>query len=345
MGGQLLITTLHSDAWHHSLSLKRFRQNGSTEEMQKKTPIISNIFGSPLVEQPQLYVVLGVPGRDFPVDAAHPYSQWMEGGRSLPLITRAHGRELFDILSDQLGLIDVSDREMLRLKFWLSEDPNISVMRLLGKIAEAIVVRRCNQDVGYNRGWAFRARKGRIATQYLDNYMAVGTGLLTTRELHPTKYSPGNTQRDILWISKNEKLNELMQITRGQGALSAGIQLKVSNNGMRYVFPDIKNSRYEVPIVYFDLSGDFHEVANAVFKHKKENPGILVGNDFDVGIDLIRGSDIDPVCHDVMVSYRHLAEALVRGNLTVDQLIKEELLFESFKKETQESVGKRTLTL
>lgn len=42
--------------------------------------------------------------------------------------------------------------------------------------------------------------------------------------------------------------------------ITAGLQIKVSLNGLNYVFRDLINNRYEVPMVYFPLKNDYEQI-------------------------------------------------------------------------------------
>ncbi|MDU5818259.1 MAG: hypothetical protein E6Z52_16110, partial [Staphylococcus sp.] len=65
----------------------------------------------------------------------------------------------------------------------------------------------------------------------------------------------------------------------------AGLQIKVSRDGFNYVYrKDIARSKYEVPLVYFDLGNDFQDLANAIYRDDRN---------VDIGYDFIRGADIN----------------------------------------------------
>ena len=113
--------------------------------------------------------------------------------------------------------------------------------------------------------------------------------------------------------------------------------LKVSLDGFKYIYrSDVAKGKYEVPLVYFDLSNDYYKLTNAIYR---EEP------DVKIGVDILRGKDLDPECHDLLVSYYYLILDLVNGKMTMDQMIKDELLFDSFKKEVQEQQGKKVIVI
>lgn len=181
------------------------------------------------------------------------------------------------------------------------------------------------------------ARKGNIPHRALDDFKAIGTGLNSTQRAYANKYNPTNPQRDVIWIHKENAVHELLQIARGSNAgVSAGLQVKVSHDGFKYLYKsDVATRRYEVPLIYFDLSNDFHKLANEIYSERL---------DVIIGIDFVRGHSVSPECHDLLVSYYWLVLELVTGKMTLDNLVQDELLFDAFKKEVQEqNLGKRII--
>ncbi|MEQ0325650.1 hypothetical protein [Klebsiella sp. JB_Kp015] len=304
--------------------------------MQKTT--IVDQFGAPLYRKAQL--VIASLNNDGSIDLSNiqPLNDWNFGMRNSGLVAHAHGYDLMTILSEELGLVDVNDEGFLYAKIIVTSDPNVSVMRLLGKIAEAMVVKECNESVVANRLWGMYARKGKIPHKSLDSFRAIGTGLNSTQRLYPTKYNPTDPQRDVIWINKENEKEELLQITNNSNcAIIAGIQLKVSTDGFRYIFKsDIARGKYEVPLVYFDLSNDYYKLTNAIYDQE-----------FNVGIgtDIVRGRDISISIHELLLSYYSVIHDLVMGKMTIDQIIKDELLFDVFKKEVQEQKGMKIISI
>lgn len=293
--------------------------------MQKTTLV--DRFGNPLRPQAQLMVVAKLSDGSYRDEQE--LSSWQRGQRNPSLIAHAHGYDLLDILTNELGLVDVDSEGLLRFRVVVTPDPHISVMRVLGKIAEAVIVQECNRNIYANRKWGMVARRGRRPHQTLDHFKAIGTGLDSTRKFYPQKHNPGDPQRDIIWIHKENTTQELLQLVRGSNSgLSAGIQVKVSHDGVNYLYQtDIVGRRYEVPLVYFDLSNDFNVIANKIYA---ANLGVEIGSDF------VRGGDISPEIHDLLVSYYWLVSDLIAGKMTIDQLVRDELLFDAFKKDVQE---------
>lgn len=270
-----------------------------------------------------------------------PLEQWQRGPRNIELMRYAYGHELLGILTDDLGLISVDEEGLLRSRIIIvnnEEDVRGEVMRLLGKIAESLIVRHCNSDTYANRRWGQVGRRGWFPHHTLDQYLAVGTGLETTRRSHFQKYRPNDPQRDVIWVHRKQMKRELETLRDGKRAgYSAGLQLKVSMDGFKYIYrTDIRRAKYEVPLVYFDLCNDYYQLANAIYKEDR---------DLVLGIDLVRGKDVDPAIHDRLCSYWWLADRLVRGHMTIDQLVNDELLYDAHKKELLEDIGSQIVTV
>ena len=304
--------------------------------MQKTT--IVNSFGFPIFNQPQLIVATMDSCGRVDTSSIQPLCDWNNGIRNSEIVAKVHGYELVDILANELGMVDVDETGYLKSKIFITQDPHISVMRLLGKVAEALIVNKCTDDINKNRIWGMHARKGKRPHKSIDQFRAVGTGLNSTQRLFPTKYDPTDPQRDIIWINKENPKEELLQLTlSNNSAIPAGVQVKVSRDGFKYIYrTDVARGKYEVPLVYFDLSNDYYKLTNAIYQEM---------NQVEIGVDIVRGRDIDIECHEMLVSYYYLVLELVTGKMTMDQLINNDILFESFKKEVQEQCGKKVITV
>lgn len=150
-------------------------------------------------------IVVAVKYADGTLDSRYiqPLNDFLYQRPSTDIVKRLRGEELFDLLANELGIVRV-ENEQLKLKYIKpGERKNVrqESMILLGRLAEALIVRQCNQDFEKNRLWASYARRGNKVAS-LDNYIAMGTGLATTKNKHITKYSPNDTQRDIIWVKK-----------------------------------------------------------------------------------------------------------------------------------------------
>ena len=83
--------------------------------------------------------------------ASQPYSEYQYGDRDWKLAFHTHGKKLGEILIDETGTIRFDDKK----NKWifaqvLTSDPEVSAMRLLGKIAEAVIVRECKDNPEIN---------------------------------------------------------------------------------------------------------------------------------------------------------------------------------------------------
>lgn len=306
--------------------------------MQKTTSLVDQ-FGNPLCSGLQLVVAVQDSNGNIDQSSVQPLNGWNTGPRNGSLVARAHGYELLNILTEELGLVAIDDAGLLRFNVVMTLDPHVAVMRVLGRIAEAVVVRACNADDVANRRWGMIARKGNRPHRALDDFKAIGTGLNSTQRSYANKYNPTNPQRDVIWIHKDNAAHELLQIVHGSNAgVSAGLQVKVSHDGYKYLYKsDVATRRYEVPLVYFDLGNDFQKLANQIYAE---------GLDVVIGTDFVRGHSISPECHDLLVSYYWLVLDLVTGKMSLDFLVKDELLFDAFKKDVQEqSFGKSIIVV
>ena len=197
---------------------------------------------------------------------SQPYNEYQYGTRSKEIIRYYRGNELINILVDELGKISYEDNKLV-LKQVLSEDVQQTAFRLLGNIAEAVLVRRCKESPELNRKLFMLARRKKARISTAQGFTAIGTGLESTRKQYPQRYSHGDMQRDIIWIDAQEH-PALMGGSSSKSGIEAGIQLKVSSDGVQYVVPDIINNRYEVPVVYFPLNNDYEKVINTIMKRR-----------------------------------------------------------------------------
>ena len=106
---------------------------------------------------------------------------------------------MFDILHDDLGKIRFEDNKFVLKSIYLMS-PLQTTMNLLGKIAEAVIVRRCVENEDINKKWLSVARRKKAKAKTAERFMAVGTGLIKTKQQYPQYYNPSDTQRDIIWV-------------------------------------------------------------------------------------------------------------------------------------------------
>lgn len=256
--------------------------------------------------------------------ASQEFAEFMDGKRNIEILNYYTGQKLFDILFDDLGMIRYEDN-ILALKTIFQLNPEKATMSLLGKIAEAVIVRRCREDTEINKKWLSVARRKNTRYKTAERFQAVGTGLTRTKNDYPAIYNPADTQRDIVWVD-DEGIRAMIRSSYAAGIV-AGLQIKVSRNGMGYFFQDLCNLRYEVPVVYFDISHDYDIVArelvlNQAFSGKPSSTVIMEEN-------FVRASAIDYKGYEEVCFYEDLVMALVTGKLSVDDLLKNKIVCES----------------
>lgn len=186
------------------------------------------------------------------------YNEYQYGKRSTDIVIPLRGHSLLSILQNETGSIYYEDNRLV-FKQILSTNPNVSTMRILGKIAEAVLVRRCAEDETVNKHLFQIARRKIARTNTINRFKAIGTGLKTTQQYYPKRYSPSDTQRDIIWVDENGQPT-LMAGSTAMSGIEAGLQIKVSLDGMNYFFRDLGSCRYEVPLVYFPINNDYERI-------------------------------------------------------------------------------------
>lgn len=245
--------------------------------------------------------------------ATQDYMEFQYGKRDYRISLPLYGRAFVDILVDDLGTIQF-DENGPQLRELLLANPQKSIMNLLGRIAEAVIVRECDNDPEINRLFLSRARRINTHRTNAVRFKAIGTGLLSTKRLYPRRYNPSDTQRDIVWIDENEKL-ALMRGSNNRAGIEAGLQIKASSNGMNYILDDLLSLRYEAPLVYFPIYNDFDQIADVLYR--KTNGEINIGEDF---IDV---RALDTGAFEEVKSYLPLTEALINGDIDLDELVRE----------------------
>lgn len=266
-------------------------------------------------------LVVAIQNADGSISQEHiqSYSSWNSDNRNIVMSNLIYGERLFSILRDELGYIQLNDENIFHLRYIAEQDTRKVAMRMLGHIAEAIIVKRCAESKDINRKWATIGRRGAKKSKSLDNYIAIGTGLLSTKEKYKTKYDSRNPQRDIIWINKDDPLKELLQIAKNSnGGLNAGLQVKVSGFGKPYILNDLIDCRYEVPIVYFGLDNDFDKIANELYSIK--------GGDLEIGRDFINVKTIDYDAFEELNNYFYLVKELIENKIQPDELFTEKML-------------------
>lgn len=256
-------------------------------------------------------LIVAVEDGDGKIFFKQPYSEYVQGNRDIEITSYTSGRKLFDILVDELGYIRYEENRFA-FKYVIESNINRSVMRLLGKIAEAIIVRDCREFEEVNIKWFSIARRKRAKRSTASRYIALGTGLLYTKNNYATFYNPSDPQRDIIWVNPETKMTSIMPQDKITEATVAGLQIKVSTNGISYVYPEVINRRYEVPLVYFDLNRDFDEIAQRLYEERRD---VIIGEDF------ISARAVDFEEYEELVDYMELVRGLITGRISPDYLI------------------------
>lgn len=224
---------------------------------------------------------------------------------SIDLQVSTYGGTLLDIL---IGESYIS--ENLVLKHIFTGDAHADATRLIGSIAESLVVNLCNCYPEVNRTLGMYARFGQRPHKKLDDYVAVATGSMRAKNYFHQHYNPCDTQRDIIWVDRDNNQNQLLCINynNGVGAKPAGLQVKASHNGVKYVVPSIKD--YHYPVLYFDLQGDWGAVQKSVFE---QHPTAT----------LVHPDEIQHEIKHILKGYFDIIASLLRGEITIQRVIQE----------------------
>lgn len=240
------------------------------------------------------------------------FDEYKYGVKDIEIQKIIYGGQLFDLLIE-LNVIKFSENGELILGIILQNDSNKIAMQLLGKIAEAVIVRNCHRNSFVNQKYFSIARKKRATLKVSDRFFALGTGLNYTKINYPKYYNPSDTQRDVIWINEDSELAIMKNRDNFSttSAKIAGLQIKATKNGIKYVLPDIIQDRYDVPIIYFDIENDYRKILNEIYKDTKVN----------LEYDIIHPSEIDPQGYDEFLNYVDLVYAMVTGKLHPADLV------------------------
>ena len=218
---------------------------------------------------------------------------------------------IVEILIDDLGVIEYDpNRDAMRsvIKQQVAQ-AKVRTMHILGHVAEAVIVHRCNEIEEVNERWLRVARFDMRSGIDVSELTAIGTGFKSTEKKYRWLYNPDDTQRDIIWRSNNGDLAMRAGGTRFTGTV-AGIQVKASWDGIQYLRKDLKEEKYCVPVVYFPLNDDFEQLLQAAPNARP-------------GIDLIDVRDVDIAAYNEVCQYYPLIYRLVEGSITPDDIINE----------------------
>jgi len=254
------------------------------------------------------------------------YSDYCYGEPSLDILRVARGSQLLDLLTTDLAAVQIDDYNQLKISYCFADEPErrtSEVRILLGRLAEALIVKQCNKNAEMNTKWAKLAYRYEVGgVPNVDEYCAVGTGLVSTKNRYPTKYNPFDTQRDVIWVNRLDVLKELRRNTSSAsaGGYLAGLQIKVSKN-INYLHRELTKRFYEVPVVYFDLNRDFEKLSERL----RRNPNAFGGRQsWKIGINLICGRSVSQEIHDTLEEFYQLLNAVLEGKLSLSQLVQED---------------------
>ena len=230
----------------------------------------------------------------------------------LNILCLLHGRKLYNILLDDHDLIHYYDNKIV-LKTILTSD-NTSVMRIMGKVAESVIARKCEESLYANKLWMFYASGTAVRDEIASMYKAVGTGFKSTQAKHSTVYNPQDTQRDIIWIGE-DGFHFPVRGSSSTGARDAGLQVKISTNGLPYLYKDLVEHTYEVPVVYFDLNKDYEYIFSKVSKDLEDE------SEYSLSERFISVRECDEDAFLEAEYYMQMIQAVADGRLEVDDFI------------------------
>lgn len=227
------------------------------------------------------------------------------------------GNNLLGILTNDLGVIRLENNEIVLKTILDITHPLKTAMTLLGRIAEALIVKHCRESEMTNRKWLSRARTKRVFRATSLKFKAIGTGLKFTKEFYSTFYNPNDTQRDIIWIDESNNCAMIPDRSNQTAGVVAGLQIKVSTD-YHTILRDILNLKYEIPIVYFDINNDFEKLFNDLNEKYKT---FLLKHSIEIGKDIISAHILDPNIFYELLQYYELVVAIVNGKLKPSELI------------------------
>ena len=220
---------------------------------------------------------------------------------SLNILSAAYGNTFLDLLIRESYLTP-----NLQIRQILTGNNQADATRIIGNLAEALVVKYCNTYPEVNRALARYARLGERETKSLDNYVAIGTGSKVTEANYLQHYQPQDTQRDLIWIDRLDNSKQLACVGgSGSSFKPAGLQIKASTNGVRYIIPEIES--YFYPILYFDLSDDWWAVKNRLIQLNSK-------------ATLIHPDEIMKEMKVQLIAYFKMVIAIFKNQMTILQL-------------------------
>ncbi|EIC6724152.1 hypothetical protein LAI19_004132, partial [Salmonella enterica] len=91
----------------------------------------------------------------------------------------SHGASLLDVITKE-DYLTLDRAGAPTLKFCATGNHHGDATKLLGSIAEALIVQECNNNSDFNRDLAKHARGGSKLSNFPDGYIAIATGSYQT---------------------------------------------------------------------------------------------------------------------------------------------------------------------
>lgn len=244
------------------------------------------------------------------------YSSFMYEKKSPIIMFDLYGRKLFDIFVDELGCIRYNDNK-LAWAWILRHDTQRTLMNIMGKLAEVIIVKRCLNDSIANQKWLSIGKFYKITLPIIQTqqFKAIGTGLLSTEKNYHDFYNPQDTQRDVIWIDGNNIPALQVGSTTTRGSI-AGLQIKASTDGMNYVYGSLVNHQYCVPMVYFGIGAfnDYAKIATNLCKNTQLDYN-------DLKYVFVDAQEIDYMAYEELKSYVPIIQYIIENNVDPAQLL------------------------
>ncbi|MCI8801683.1 MAG: hypothetical protein HFH88_18065 [Lachnospiraceae bacterium] len=265
------------------------------------------------------------------------------------------------------GIIRFDENKAL-LNFAIQESSERTIMPQLGKVGEAAIVKRCSESEEINYEMFCIAAGKKAHRRTAEQFEAIGTGLIDTRTSHNRHYNPMDTQRDIIFVNKDD-IPALMSNATSLAGQCAGLQVKTSNEIISYILRDVVTVRYCVPIIclpVMDFSGtvwlskdlnnkeriltvNIYDELIYRIKRNKNYVNKLIENNQDYFSDHLSTidrfesrlyeylkrkvydiRDIDRIVFDEVMFMKDLLEQLVYGRISPDDLMCESEILKSY---------------
>lgn len=94
----------------------------------------------------------------------------------------------------------------------------------------------------------------------------------------------------------------------------AGLQVKVSGDGLNYIQKSLVDRRYEVPLVYFPMNDDFDRILDRVNRFR---------TNVEPGVDFIDVRELDKSAFFEIKDYYPLLMGLFTGRVSGDDFVRE----------------------